>query len=159
VDLASQWGGIIVELKRRRQALTAAVYGEARVESFDGKVLRLSFPEEQGFQVGMAKDRKHVEELHKVLEERVGSKPRIEVRAGKTDGGSPPEPIMHEEPAPEEPLSNPEPPPEDAGAGSAEEAGYGNTSSGAGGDDVIIRDEAEVFEMARRLFDPRNRGS
>ena len=167
VDLASQWGGIIVELKRRRQALTAAVYGEARVESFDGKVLRLSFPEEQGFQVGMAKDRKHVEELHKILEERVGSKPRIEVRAGKTDTVSTPEPITHEEPASEEPLSNPEPasrpasepPPEDAGAGSAEEAGYGNTSSGAGGDDGTIRDEAEVFEMARRLFDPRNRGS
>ena len=37
VDLASEWNGIMGELKRRRQALTAAVYGEARVESFDGE--------------------------------------------------------------------------------------------------------------------------
>src|SRR5919106_1020497 len=41
VGLASEWHGIMGELKRRRQALTAAVYGEARVESFDGSVLRL----------------------------------------------------------------------------------------------------------------------
>jgi len=173
VDLASQWGGIIVELKRRRQALTAAVYGEARVEGFDGKVLRLSFPEEQGFQVGMAKERKHVEELHKVLEERVGSKPRIEVRAGRTDGGSGsrppvanPEPIDEEEPvsasapAPEpSPRPAPDPPPEDAGARGAEAAGHGDLSPEASGGDGTIRGEDEVLEMARRLFDPRNGGS
>jgi len=171
VDLASQWGGIIVELKRRRQALTAAVYGEARVESFDGQVLRLSFPEEQGFQVGMAKDRKHVEELHKVLEERVGSKPRIEVRAGKTDGGSGSRPpAANPEPAPEEPASNPESsprpapePPKDAGARGADAAGHGAASPEASpeavGGDGTIRGEDEVFEMARRLFDPRNGGS
>ena len=56
VDLASGWQGIMGELKRRRQALTAAVYGEARVEGFDGKVLRLVYPEEQSFHVGMAKE-------------------------------------------------------------------------------------------------------
>ncbi|HEX2740845.1 MAG TPA: DNA polymerase III subunit gamma/tau, partial [Rubrobacter sp.] len=60
VDLASEWPGIMDELKRRRQALTAAVYGEARVESLDGNVLRLVFPEEQSFHVGMARDPGHV---------------------------------------------------------------------------------------------------
>ena len=81
VDLASEWHGIMGELKRRRQALTAAVYGEARVESFDGSVLRLVYPEEQSFHVGMARDPAHLEKLGEVLEERLGSKPRLEIKA------------------------------------------------------------------------------
>src|SRR5918998_2872457 len=48
VDLASEWQGIMGELKRRRQALTAAVYGEAPVEGFDGEVLRLGHPADGG---------------------------------------------------------------------------------------------------------------
>ena len=170
VDLASEWSRIIVELKRRRQALTAAVYGEARVEGFDGRVLRLSFPEEHGFHVGMAKDRKHVEELNKILEERIGSKPRIEVRAaGKTgDAASAqpprtttPEPADKEEPAPgpdPTPRPAPGPPPEDASASWSETA-PAEASPEAGDGDGTIRGEAEVFEMARRRFDPRNGGS
>src|ERR671915_248031 len=81
VDLASEWHGIMGELKRRRQALTAAVYGEARVESFDGSVLRLLFPEEQSFHVGVAKDPGHLQKLGEVLEERLGSTPRLEIKA------------------------------------------------------------------------------
>src|SRR5215217_3610351 len=81
IDLASEWAGIMGELKRRRQALTAAVYGEARVEGFDGHVLRLVYPEEQSFHVGMARERAHTEKLCSVLEERLGSRPRLEVRA------------------------------------------------------------------------------
>ena len=80
VDLGAQWSGIVADLKRRKQALTAAVYGEARVESFDGETLRLIFPEEQSFHLGMAKDRKHADELCKVLEKRLGHRPRLEVR-------------------------------------------------------------------------------
>lgn len=92
LDLASRWGEVIGELKRRRQALTAAVYGEARVEGFDGEVLGLVFPEEQGFFLEMAKDRKHVDELNKVLEDRVGARPRLEVRAsGEPRKEMPPE--------------------------------------------------------------------
>ena len=102
VDLASGWQGIMGELKRRRQALTAAVYGEARVEGFDGKVLRLVYPEEQSFHVGMAKEQGHIEKLGAVLEERLGSKPRLEVRAA---GGEAPA-TTPEEPHPAAPRSS-----------------------------------------------------
>src|SRR5918998_700795 len=81
VDLAGQWADVIGELKRRKQALTAAVFGEARVEDFDGAVLTLTFPEDQDFYVGMARDRKHAHVLGEVLEERVGTRPRLEVRS------------------------------------------------------------------------------
>ncbi|MGH3147533.1 MAG: DNA polymerase III subunit gamma/tau, partial [Rubrobacter sp.] len=89
VDLAAEWGSIMGDLKRRKQALTAAVYGEARVEGFDGKVLRLVFPEEQGFHVGMARDRSHLEKLGGVLEERLGSRPHLEVRAADEETTDP----------------------------------------------------------------------
>ena len=170
VDLASQWGRIITDLKRQRQALTAAVYGEARVEDFDGQVLKLSFPEEQSFYVGMAKELKHVEELKKVLEDLVGTKPHIEVRAaGKPDGDSgssaaAPEPdVRPPEPKPDEPTSAPppasEPPPGDTGAIGMDSTAYGGSGQGIGGGDGKIRTETEVFEMARRAFDPRNGGN
>src|SRR5215210_7942009 len=99
VDLASEWHGIMGELKRRRQALTAAVYGEARVESFDGEVLQLVYPEEQNFHVGMARDTSHLEKLGEVLEERLGCKPRLEIRVA---GGEAPAAITAtaEEPPP-----------------------------------------------------------
>ncbi len=169
-DLASQWSQVIGDLKRGRQALTAAVYGEARVESFDGKVLGLVFPEEQKFFLGMAKDRKHIEELHKVLEERVGSKPRLEVRAADESRGAGVSAVRQEPqsspPAEDAPLAD-EPPEarepevderlEDSGSangsGVAEAAVSPEASGGgaAGGDD-IIRDQREVFEIARERF-------
>ena len=79
IDLASEWVGLMGELKRRRQALTAAVYGEARVEGFDGQVLRLVYPEEQSFHVGMARERVHLEKLISVLRERIGREIEVEV--------------------------------------------------------------------------------
>lgn len=112
------------ELKRRRQALTAAVYGEARVESFDGKVLRLVYPEEQSFHVGMARDRGHVDKLSDVLEERLGSRPHLEVRAADEEASVSSAVTVREEPprrsdSPEEPEPQPvreEPPPETGSA-------------------------------------------
>ena len=171
VDLASDWNEIVGELKQRRQALTAAVYGEARVESFDGKTLSLVFPEEQGFYVGMARDRKHTEELQKVLEGRLGSRPGLEVRVD----GTQPVPVV-EVPEPREvPVEEPpdgyspdEEPPESTGT--AGEAGRregaesenpapvsggpvaGPPEAGGGTADGIIRDSREVFEMARERF-------
>jgi DNA polymerase III subunit gamma/tau len=180
VDLASGWSGIMDELKSRRQALTAAVYGEARVESFDGKILRLVYPEEQNFHVGMAREQLHVEKLGAVLEERLGSRPRLEIRAADTEGQAtttanaeekPPPPT----PAPEEwhfPEAPPEEmPPEEAspeeGPSQAESSnGSGGTvaqnvapEQGAPGSDVI-RDQGQVFEMAREfdLFGGNDRG-
>ena len=168
VDLAAQWGSIMAELKRRRQALTAAVYGEARVEGFDGKVLRLVYPEEQGFHVEMAKDRGHLDKLGSVLEEHLGSRPHLEVRAANEDasgggtttarqeqpqGSDPPEEV---EP---QPVRGEETPPE-TGTPNGTVSGDSSPMPEAAGGDDIIRDQREVFEMAREfgLFD-QNKGS
>src|SRR5215212_4736297 len=158
VDLASEWHGIMEDLKRRRQALTAAVYGEAQVEGFDGEVLRLVYPEEQGFHVGMAKDPGHLEKLGAVLEERLGSKPRLEIRAA---GGEAPvtATATSEEPPPiTAPMEQnaPEPAPEVSPPETGSPNGSGGTVAensaagrGAMGDDDVIRDQREVFEIAR----------
>jgi DNA polymerase III subunit gamma/tau len=169
IDLASEWHEIIGELKRRRQALTAAVYGEARVESFDGSVLLLVYPEEQSFHVGMAKDSGHLQKLGAVLEERLGSKPRLEIRAA---GGEAPTTIAEtaeEQPPTAAPMEQhaPEPDSEDSLPKTGSPNGSGGTvaeNSGAGpgsrGDKDVIRDQSEVFEIAREfgLFDRNERG-
>jgi DNA polymerase-3 subunit gamma/tau len=168
VDLASEWHGIMGELKRRRQALTAAVYGEARVESFDGEVLRLVYPEEQGFHVGMARDASHLQKLGAVLEERLGTQPRLEIRAA---GGEAPATISE---TAEEPPATTVPAeqhaPEPASGDSQPETGNPNGSDGtvaensgarpeAMGNEDVIRDQREVFEIAREvgLFDRNER--
>ena len=158
VDLASEWPGIMDELKRRRQALTAAVYGEARVESLDGNVLRLVFPEEQSFHVGMARDPGHVQKLGEVLEGRLGSKPRLEVRAAGeeaiiTSAATPNEPSpKRDEVAERQPAPEARPPEvrRQHGSDGAVPEESGRTE---GGDE--IRDEREVFDVAREagLFD------
>ena len=169
VDVAGQWADIIGELKRRKQALTAAVYGEARVEGFDGAVLTLAFPEDQDFYVGMAKDRKHADVLAEVLEERVGSRPRLEVRsggdlpeaapvsAGEPTRDTPPEEFVSREPAPEPPARLEEPPVglDDEGfdetVARADVPGprFGPPGGGGEAGDGTIRSEAEVFEIMR----------
>jgi DNA polymerase III subunit gamma/tau len=169
IDLASEWHEIIGELKRRRQALTAAVYGEARVESFDGSVLLLVYPEEQSFHVGMAKDSGHLQKLGAVLEERLGSKPRLEIRAA---GGEAPTTIAEtaeEQPPTAAPMEQhaPEPDSEDSLPKTGSPNGSGGTVAensragpGSRGDNDVIRDQSEVFEIAREfgLFDRNERG-
>jgi DNA polymerase-3 subunit gamma/tau len=162
IDLASEWQGIMGELKRRRQALTAAVYGEARVESFDGEVLRLVYPEEQSFHVGMARDSGHLQKLGAVLEERLGSKPRLEIKASgeasATTAEQPPTAAPIEQPAPASEESPPETgSPNGAGETVAENSG---PEPGAAGRDDVIQDQREVFEIAREsgLFDGNERG-
>jgi DNA polymerase III subunit gamma/tau len=156
VDLASEWHEIMGELKRRRQALTAAVYGEARVESFDGSVLRLVYPEEQSFHVGMAKDSGHLQKLGAVLEERLDSKPRLEIRAAGGDASDtiaataeepPPTAAPMEQPAPASEESRPETgSPNGSGGTVAESSG---AEPGAMGSDDVIQDQRQVFEIAR----------
>jgi DNA polymerase III subunit gamma/tau len=160
VDLASEWQGIIGELKRRRQALTAAVYGEARVESFDGNVLRLVYPEEQSFHVGMARDSGHLKKLGAVLEERLGSEPHLEIRAAGGEASAtiaaeeqPPTAAPIEQPAPTSEESPPETgSPNGSGGAVPENSGPGQ---GTVGRDDVIQDQREVFEIAREfgLFD------
>ena len=175
-DLAGQWADIITELKRRKQALSAAVYGEARVEDFDGRVLTLAFPEDQSFYVEMAKDRKHAEVLGEVLEERIGSRPRLEVRSGgeksdaaPTSTGGPPLDVPREEPVARDPEPEPasireEPPPVRGDEGFDETvaradvpgAQFGAPGSGGETGNGTIRSEAEVFEIMRG-FEPFGR--
>ena len=159
VDLASEWHGIMGELKRRRQALTAAVYGEARVESFDGSVLRLIYPEEQSFHVGMAKDPGHLQKLGEVLEERLGSAPRLEINAAGEASAT----TATEEPHPIEQLApaSEESPPKTGspnGSGSTVAENSGPQQEAMRRDDVI-HDQREVFEIAREfgLFDENER--
>jgi DNA polymerase-3 subunit gamma/tau len=173
-DLAAEWGEIMDELKHRRQALTAAVYGEARVESFNGKVLRLVYPEEQSFHVGMARDRGHLDKLGSVLEEHLGSRPHLEIRAadGETPGAgdapasevpprmsAPPEESALN-PTPEPPVREEKSPEAGETNGSSEPVAGGSGPAVETAGDDIIRDQREVFEMARDfgLFD-QNEGS
>jgi DNA polymerase III subunit gamma/tau len=158
VDLASEWHGIMGELKRRRQALTAAVYGEARVESFDGSVLRLVYPDEQSFHVGMAQDSGHLQKLGAVLEERLGSKPRLEIRAAGEEASAtiaatgeepPPTAAPMEQPAPASEESRPETgSPNGSGGTVAENSG---SEPGVMGRDDVIQDQRQVFEIAREF--------
>jgi hypothetical protein len=158
------------ELKRRRQALTAAVYGEARVESFDGKVLRLVYPEEQSFHVGMARDQGHLAKLGSVLEERLGSKPHLEVRAAGGEAATLVEepaqaPMEPRAPEPREPEPRPafeEAPAEPAisnGAAGPDTQNRGSEPQ-ASGEDGVIQNEREVFDIAREhnLFGENDRG-
>ena len=158
IDLTSEWHRIMDELKRRRQALTAAVYGEARVESFDGSVLRLVYPKEQSFHVGMAKDSGHIEKLAAVLEERLGCKPRLEIRAAGGEASAtiaataeerPPTAVPMEQPTPASQESPPETgSPNGSGSTVAENSG---SEPGAVGRDDVIQDQREVFEIAREF--------
>ena len=143
------------ELKRRRQALTAAVYGEARVEGFDGHLLRLVYPEEQGFHVGIARERAHTEKLCSVLEERLGSRPRLEIRAAGGESAAPvteePRPTPMEPPAPDPRPDLQEPPPERSNPNgkSGSEAQNSGPAPQATAGDGVIQNEREVFDLAR----------
>ncbi len=170
-DLAGQWAEIIGELKRRKQALSAAVYGEARVEDFDGRVLTLAFPEDQSFYVEMAKDRKHADVLGEVLDERIGSRPRLEVRSGETEPGAAPvstgeapRVVPDEKPVARDSVPEPaplgeEPPAGRDGVGFDETvaradvpgARFGAPEAGGEGGNGTIRSEAEVFEIMRNF--------
>ena len=163
VDLASEWHGIMGELKRRRQALTAAVYGEARVESFDGSVLRLIYPEEQSFHVGMAKDPVHLQKLGEVLEERLGSAPRLEIKAA---GEASATTATEEQPPRLPPIEQPAPASEESPPETGSPNGSGDTVAENSGPqqeamrrDDVIHDQREVFEIAREfgLFDENER--
>jgi DNA polymerase-3 subunit gamma/tau len=163
VDLASEWHGIMGELKRRRQALTAAVYGEARVESFDGSVLRLIYPEEQSFHVGMANDPGHLQKLGEVLEERLGSAPRLEINAA---GEASATTATEEQPPTVPPMEQPAPASEESPPKTGSPNGSGSTLAESSGTqqeamrrDDVIHDQREVFEIAREfgLFDENER--
>lgn len=79
------WAAVMGELKRRQQALTAAVYGEARLSVFDGRELTVTFPNDQSFYVEMARDVKYRDALLDALEAKIGRRPALRVEAEPVD--------------------------------------------------------------------------
>jgi DNA polymerase-3 subunit gamma/tau len=154
------WDLIIRELEERRPAV-AAVYGVARAESFDGEVLKIAFPEELAIYVKPAADPKRLNSLQEILEEHLGVRPRLEFRVAgartaeevfgdgssvASEGEPPPQVIPHTEPAP-----GPENAREVRNAVESEAHRVEN-GSGRAEDEGIIRDQRQVFEMARERF-------
>jgi DNA polymerase-3 subunit gamma/tau len=156
------WARIVQELKVRRPAV-AAVYEDARFEGFDGTVLHLSFPQDLAIYVKLAGEPKRLDPLREVLEEHLGTTPRLEFRIadGATDGPGP-------APVPAEPPDisvGAEERPQAIGPESSEEGPVGRatdpaevggvapgTAAPAGGAEAggRIGSESEVFEMARQ---------
>src|SRR5918995_1918313 len=147
--LTLPWTRILQDLKARRPAV-AAVYEGARLESFDGTVLELSFPEELAIYVKLAGEPKRLDPLLEVLEEYLGASPRLEFRVGD---GVPVE--VAQEPSPPADRRAPTPKVGDVGGERPDSSGVvggpeaqGPALEEAGSNDVI-RDQREVFEMAR----------
>ena len=171
-DLNAQWGQILRDLRNRKQVLTATIFAEGRPSGFDDGVLEISFPKEPDFYLKEAGNPRHREALGKILEERFGTRPRLEFRVtgedpAEDDGpvGTGPEPTrelrrqVESTPHPErvEPRRQPTPEPEVQSSVREEQRQQPTEqgTSGAGGPegDDIIRDSREVFALAREFFD------
>src|SRR5215213_3373112 len=172
-DLSARWSALMQELRDRRQAPAAAVYEEARVEAFDGTLLELSYPDELAIYVKLARDARHVDPLREAIARHFGVSPRIESRV--SDGGSR---EASREDTPREPQRQTVEPvvPGDDPSGHQEartpnERQTGTTNapevtgaedrggvSGLAEGDEVIRDQREVFEMARERFGSRDPG-
>jgi DNA polymerase-3 subunit gamma/tau len=124
------------------------VYEGARLEGFDGTVLELSFPEELAIYVKLAGEPKRLDSLREVLEEHLGASPRLEFRVGD---GAPVEiaPPQEESPLPDVRDAGDERPEISGVMGGPEAQG---SAPGEAGSDEVIRDQREVFEMARERF-------
>jgi DNA polymerase III subunit gamma/tau len=156
---AVPWARIVQELKVRRPAV-AAVYEDARVEGFDGTVLHLSFPEDLAIYVKLAGEPKRLDPLREVLEEHLGTSPRLEFRIadGATEGSAPmpaePPDISHgaeerrqaigPESAGDDPVGRAADPSEAGGVAPGTTPRAGGAEAGG-----RIGSESEVFEMAR----------
>ena len=86
--VAAQWEQVMQDLKDRKQALTAAYLkeGGARPVGFEGGLLTVAFSQEQDFYLREVDKPQHREALGKVLEERLGARPRLEFHVAGTDG-------------------------------------------------------------------------
>ena len=82
------WDQVLQSLKDRRQALAEAVFRGVRVVNFDKDLLELEFPKELATYADSRKDSKHFEQLNKVLEERFGVRPRLELCIAGADGSA-----------------------------------------------------------------------
>jgi DNA polymerase-3 subunit gamma/tau len=165
-DLAAQWGTLMQDLRDRHQAPAAAVYEEARVEGFDGGVLELAYPHELSIYVRLAQDARHADPLREAIARRFGVNPRIECRIA--DGASDDVDISPlEKEAPQQAAGRVVPESQPASAPEARSGDHGSAKtsdnpgaeghvSGAAESDDIIRDQHEVFEMARERYGARD---
>jgi DNA polymerase-3 subunit gamma/tau len=170
--LQQRWESVIQDLKDRKKALTAAYLkeGQARPVGLRDGLLTVAFSQEQDFYVKEIDKPQHKEALGEVLEERLGTRPRLEFRvtdgapevpgatAGEAGGTEPegsriiaetraetatvPERIEENEPPRgQAPRTNPAPEPEATDA-----------PDRAGKADDVVQSQLEVFEMARERF-------
>jgi DNA polymerase-3 subunit gamma/tau len=167
-ELATQWGALMQDLRDRRQAPAAAVYQEAKVEGFDGAVLKLAYPHELSIYVRLAQDARHADPLREAIARRYGVNPRIECRVA--DGASIDadiSPLEEEVPRQAADRVVPEGTPADNSEARSEaqgpsgttlnpEAGTRERVSGATESEDVIRDQREVFEMARERYGSRS---
>jgi DNA polymerase-3 subunit gamma/tau len=171
--LVAQWSQVMQDLKERKQASAEAVFRMARPAGFYDNVLELEFPAEHEYFLDIAGYPKHVSELQKLLEERLGMRPRLEFRVVGADGAAPEgaSNVGVSTARSQSPQEVPEIVPEgDApcgeGAEGAEAASGSNTdgipdeeaSEEARADDTI-QDPREVFVMARERFGIEDSGS
>ncbi len=174
------WGLVLSDLVEQKQKSTETIFKEARVSSFDGETLELVFPEEQAYLLDLAGDSRYLEPLHRVLKERLGKRPNLELRVVGADGPAvtgvsaagvsaaganddampvrerPPSPDVvevdpEEAPWPEEAPDEESPRGVEASEREAEVAGPVREEEGA---DSIIRDPREVLAIALDLFGP-----
>jgi DNA polymerase-3 subunit gamma/tau len=155
-----EWRAVLQDLLERKQKASETIFREATVVSFDGESLELVFPVEQEHLLGLATDSRYSEPLQRVLQEHLGVRPYLQV--GVADGPATVSvPPQGEQP----PQASPEPPPEvvsdlepgESSDGSVGTAPRGEAPRGPVGDDVI-RDQSEVFEMARERLGSRDPG-
>jgi len=169
------WGLVLSDLVEQKQKSTETIFKEARVSSFDGETLELVFPKEQAYLLDLAGDSRYLEPLHRVLKERLGKRPNLELRVAGADGpavtgvsavganeGAMPvrerpsspdvvEVDSEEAPWPEEAPDEESPRGVEASEREAEVAGPVREEEEA---DSIIRDPREVLAIALDLFGP-----
>ena len=86
--LVARWPVLMQDMKDRRQAPAAAVFEEARVESFGDGVLELGFPEDLAIYAKLAGDDRHTGALQEALERNFGIRPRLESRVNEGEAGA-----------------------------------------------------------------------
>jgi hypothetical protein len=130
------------------------------VEGFDGETLRLAFPEELAIYVKLAGEPKRTKPLQEILEERLGTRPRLEFQVAGADGAARArgettnEGVLPTSLQP--PRETPETMPETPAQGGEPRNGAAEAAEGLGGGDDTVRDPQEVFVMARERFGARD---
>jgi len=147
------WDSVVRELEVRRPAI-AAVYSEAMVESLEDGVLRLAFPEELAIYVKLAAEPKRTKPLQEILEERLGTRPRLEFRVTGADSAINEEARVRPQPPREVPeaASEEEPLQSEAAEDAPPEVETRSSSDEETESGDMIREPQEVFTMAREWF-------